>query len=157
MKAIITKQVQNARNYNVEKEIVNAWSVIGIKDGKPHEFVSCRCYMGRSRSASVVYASVWVHGVNNLYTSGRGSAGGGGYHKESAAVGEAITSAGIELWGNQYAHEGRQYNHETNQHEPEDLTRQADISGVGSIAITEALKAIAIAAGAGSGVEVFNH
>ena len=63
--------------------------------------------MGRSNSASVVYCSIWVHshvpqdsGLKNGYWSGRGTAGGGGYHKESAALAGAIESAGITLEGN---------------------------------------------------------
>lgn len=55
-----------------------------------------RCWMGRSRNASVVYCTVWVW-ADRLYTSGHGTAGGYGYHKESAALGEAIRSAGIKL------------------------------------------------------------
>jgi hypothetical protein len=57
--------------------------------------------MGRSPSSSVVYCSVWVNSAN-YSSSGKGSAGGGGYHKESAALQAALTSAGIELRGDPY-------------------------------------------------------
>lgn len=58
--------------------------------------------MGRSRNASTVYASIWVH-ANGHYLAGHGNAGGYGYHKESAAFQDAITSAGIQLVGSPYA------------------------------------------------------
>jgi hypothetical protein len=50
----------------------------------------------------VVYASVWLnapsHGTRGgLWTSGSGSAGGGGYCKRSAAIGDAFTAAGFKL------------------------------------------------------------
>ena len=79
-----------------------------------------RCYMGRPASASTVYASIWIQS-SGIYTSGKGKAGGYGYHKESAAIGDAIKSAGIEL--------------------------SKDIEGLGDGAIEEALKAIALSLG----------
>jgi hypothetical protein len=102
MKAIIKNQVSNAVNYGGQKELVSTWNVIGKIKGELKTVVTARCYMGRSRSASTVYASVWIHG-DDIYTSGHGSAGGYGYHKESAAIDDAITSAGIELYGSAYA------------------------------------------------------
>lgn len=45
---------------------------------------------------SVCYACLWVRGKKGWCT-GSGKAGGYGYHKPSAALGEAIDSAGIEL------------------------------------------------------------
>lgn len=56
-----------------------------------------RCYMGRSASASVVYAVLWVRCADGHWTSGSGHAGGYGYHKESAAIADAISSAGVTL------------------------------------------------------------
>jgi hypothetical protein len=53
--------------------------------------------MGRSASASVIHAVLWVKCADGHWTSGSGSGGGWGYHKESAAIADAITSAGIEL------------------------------------------------------------
>lgn len=87
----------NANNYGNKKELVGAYSVVGTLKGQLKEIVCCRSYMGRSRSASTVYASVWVKLQSGEWTSGKGSAGGYGYHKESAAIGYAIASAGIEL------------------------------------------------------------
>lgn len=64
----------------------------------------------------MAYSCVWISNDPN-YASGSGSAGGYGYHRSSAAVADALTSAGIEL--------------------------EHSISGVGSSAIEEALTAIA--------------
>lgn len=51
------------------------------------------------RSASVVYCSVWIRqpGHGSPSFAGHGSAGGYGYHKESAALEAAMHSAGIKL------------------------------------------------------------
>ena len=65
-------------------------------DGKPclHELIQLRIYWTDSRA----YACIWIHGgKNKFYASGSGFAGGYGYHKESAATEEALTSAGIVI------------------------------------------------------------
>lgn len=153
MKAVITKQVSNAYNYSRDKELVSAYSVIGTLNGEKREIVCCRAYMGRSASASVVYASLWVH-AGNLCTSGKGSAGGYGYHKTSAAIGGAISNAGIELYGDVYG--GSSWNHAENRaYTPKELAAnrrkanksRAYIGGVGDGAVRDALLAIAKAAG----------
>ena len=117
MKATIGKQVSNAINYGDKKELIKTFNVVtdGLK-----EVIKARCYMGRSASASTVYASIWIYS-GGTHTSGKGKAGGYGYHKESAAVAEAIKSAGITI--------------------------DTDISGVGDGAICDALEAIARALG----------
>ena len=71
--------------------------------------IDARFYKSRSADgAAPVYCSVWVAGRRSvvdgvrhdtLYTSGSGTAKGYGYHKESAAFGAAIESAGIRLPG----------------------------------------------------------
>lgn len=151
MKAKIINQVQNAKNYSGEKETVSKFIVMD-KTGK--EFVDCRVYMGRSRYASTVYASIWVHG-NGVYTSGKGSAGGYGYHKESAAIQDAITSAGIELYGDVYESSHRWNYGENRENTPAEIAaikrrltkERAHIGGVGESAVKAALLAIAKAAG----------
>ena len=117
MKATLGKEVSNAVNYGYKKEMIRTYNVI---TDTLKEVITARCYMGRSASASTVYASIWIN-ASDVHTSGKGKAGGYGYHKESAAIAEAIESAGIELSKN--------------------------ISGVGEGAIHEALKAIAEALG----------
>jgi hypothetical protein len=155
MKAVIKSQVSNGRNYGNEKELVDIFNVVGKVNGELRDVVCCRAYMGRSSSASVVYASIWVHSPG-VSTSGKGSAGGGGYHKVSAAIGDAISSAGIELYGDVYEGSNRYCYAEKRAYTDAELkarsrkamTKRAHIGGVGDSAIESALFAIAKAAGA---------
>jgi len=65
-------------------------------DGKPclNELIQLRIYWTDSRA----YACIWIDGgKNKFYASGSGFAGGYGYHKESAAMEEALESAGIVI------------------------------------------------------------
>lgn len=93
----------NAKNLSVLKETVNTLQVVTVapKDhwqaGELVNPVSAVFYMGRSFSASIVYCSIWVHTADGRSVSGHGTAGGWGYHKESAALQDAISSAGIKL------------------------------------------------------------
>jgi hypothetical protein len=93
---------------------------------KLEEIINCRLYFGGVR----VYACLWIHQHTSKegpqesstaaimrYTCGSDYAGGGGYHKASAAAGGAITEAGFCL--------------------------DQSINGVGDQAIEDALKAIA--------------
>lgn len=104
------EHISNARNYSGEKELVNQLQVVAKVGDKYETPIDARFWMGRSRSATVVYCSIWVHGSHNSESrsvrpyisickdwSGRGTAGGGGYHKESAALDDAIRSAGIVM------------------------------------------------------------
>lgn len=103
MKAIIKSNVSNAVNYSRDKETVNSMTVYGTNEhGDIVSLVDARFYMSRSASASVVYCALWVHSFD-VRTSGKGRAGGGGYHKESSALASAITDASIELWGSPYS------------------------------------------------------
>ena len=90
----------NGRNYSDSKETIARYSVVDCKLKK--EVITLRLYMGRSQSASKVYASIWISpdyatmpGI--CYTAGTGAAGGYGYCKQSAASAAAINSAGIKL------------------------------------------------------------
>jgi len=97
IKAQIVKKAENAKRPD-NKELVSAYSlVVRLPSGEMREVVTVKCYMGRSASASVVHAVLWVKCADGHWTSGSGSAGGWGYHKESAAISDAIKSAGIEL------------------------------------------------------------
>lgn len=100
MKTLLTAKLiearQNGRNYGGEKEMHAAYSVVTVSKGELREVVTCRVYMGRSRSASTVYASLWANN-GEQWTAGHGQAGGYGYHKESAAIDDAIRSAGFKL------------------------------------------------------------
>lgn len=128
-------ETSNARNYSGDKELVSSYSLIGRMDGSLVELIDCRAWMGRSRNASTVYASIWVKNGEHWY-SGKGQAGGYGYHKISAAIGEAITSAGITLYGSPYRRE-----------DGVDIDKRCSISGVGEGAIRSALRCIAQACG----------
>ena len=134
-------EIQNARNWGGEKETVRRDILVAFdararkaerarnkEHGYPDEpsdgfrsVVDARWYMGRSSSASEVHCSVWIHTRDGRRISGRGSAGGWGYHKESAALASALRSAGVRL--------------------------ARSIGGVGDSAISGALHAVAIAAG----------
>jgi len=97
IKAQIIKKAENAKRPD-NKELVSAYSlVVRLPSGEMREVITVRCYMGRSASASVVHAVLWVRCADGEWTSGSGSAGGYGYHKESAAIADAISSAGVTL------------------------------------------------------------
>ena len=98
MKAQLTKtDCMNARNLGDKKETVKQAVLIACKAGEFSEPVTVRWYMSRSGDgASPVYCSLWVR-CSPYYVSGRGKAGGYGYHKASAAFQDACDSAGIEL------------------------------------------------------------
>lgn len=131
--AKFTTENNKAVNYDNKKEKVSQYVI--IDKNTERRIVDCRVYMGRSSNSSTVYCSLWVN-IKDLKkpktwqyagTSGTGSAGGYGYHKQSAAVQDALTSAGIELY-------------------TADNTRRY-IDGVGDGATREALLAVAYAAG----------
>ena len=98
MKAQLTKtECQNARNMGGKKETIKTMVLITCKAGEFSEPVTVRWYASRSGDgASPVHCSLWIH-CSPYYVSGRGKAGGYGYHKASAAFQEACDSAGIEL------------------------------------------------------------
>lgn len=134
MKAKIIKMQQNAKSPN-NKETVNILRALVVKKGEIVEVATARFYMSRSSTASVVYCCLWVYTATGEYTSGRGQADGYGYHKESAALQDAITSAGIELYGSPY------------QQDEQTKNKRCYIDGVGYGAMRDALEAITRAAG----------
>lgn len=123
------KEAENARNMSSERETIETFAVVAFDQEQRDdrytqgiaEAVDARFYMGRRSSASVVYCSVWIRTRDGRHFSGRGSAGGYGYHKQSAALDSALRSAGVTL--------------------------AVSISGVGDSAMTQALLAVARAAG----------
>ena len=87
----------NGKNLSRQKEMVSAMSAVAVINGKMREVVVARWYMARkSDGASPVYASIWTYGAG-FGISGHGRATGYGYHKASAALSEALDSAGIVL------------------------------------------------------------
>ena len=87
---------QNAKQPE-NKEMVCCYNVVVAAKARLINAVTARLYMGRSKNASVVYACLWIRS-QDYYCSGKGQAGGGGYDKRSAAVAEAINSAGVTLF-----------------------------------------------------------
>lgn len=141
MRAIITKDAQNGKNYGDTRETVGTMHIVGKRKGysgklELAELVTARFYMGRSSQSSTVYCSLWVHGAG-VHTAGHGQAGGYGYHKQSAALASAITSAGIELSGDQYERDTSRARNK----------KPAYIDGCGTESMRGALRAIAKAAG----------
>ena len=120
MNATLGNENSNAVNYGSKKELIHTWNVIVNSDDGLKNIITARCYMGRSPSASTVYASIWIYDEKH-HTSGTGKASGYGYHKQSAAISEAIRSAGIVL--------------------------NENIAGAGDSVIEQALEAIAEALG----------
>jgi hypothetical protein len=144
MKAKIIKPNQfNAQQPASSKEVVNTLTVLTVVKGEIKELAVARFYMSRSAQASVVYCCLWLHGDKGA--SGKGSTGGWGYHKESAALQEAINSAGIELYGTPYkAGTQRTESHWNNTtgttvETPIDYKRVVHIGGCGSTAMEDAL------------------
>jgi hypothetical protein len=92
---------RNARHMPSGKDQVNeARRVVPMPNSQnprdPRTIVRAIWWMGRSRNAETVHCSVWVRDGGREFT-GYGTAGGGGYHKGSAALQAALDSAGITL------------------------------------------------------------
>lgn len=81
---------QRAKNFNRDKMLITA--IIVTDKTSARKIVDCRVYIGKSNAATTMYCSIWVYG-DQAYT-GLGKAGGGGYHKASAAMYEAMHNAG---------------------------------------------------------------
>ncbi len=158
MKAIITKNRVSNATQPKNKETVNELQLVTVHKGEIVELATARFYMGRSSSSSVVYCCLWVnakHAKTGEYisVSGKGNAGGYGYHKESAALQGALTDAGVELYGTPYkAGTKKTESHWNNtkgitEETKIDYKRKAYIGGCGSTAMTDALLDIGAALG----------
>lgn len=103
------------------------------------ECVTVRTYFSeRGSGMQPVRACVWIkapRGSGLDWLSGRGSAGGCGYHKESAAIADAVSNAGVSLFGDPYRRDGLRNS------EP------LHFGGTGSSAYADIFKAIAKARG----------
>jgi len=97
-----------------DKEMIRSYTVIDLELAKT--IIDVRVYRGRSASATTIYALAWIRSVEK-WGEGEGRAAGGGYHKASAAIDEALSSAGVKL--------------------------EHSIAGVGESAVIEALHALA--------------
>lgn len=169
---------ENARNLAGEKEEVNRLRVVVFDAAAVKETaarykdmgstfterdrayfgfpvpVDARFWMGRSSKSMTVYCSVWIqtraglHGSKTRYLSGRGEAGGCGYHKKSAALEAALRSAGVRIESRRVAHEGSERDAAQLAERP-DLGRwdSASFGGAGDGAMQDVLLAVADAAG----------
>lgn len=91
IKATFIAESSNAINMAGIKEQVNRIVLIDKKTMR--EVLDAGFYMAGGRNAQTVYCSIWVHTKDGKEHSGHGKAGGGGYHKESAALADAIAYA----------------------------------------------------------------
>jgi hypothetical protein len=146
MTAKIIGENQNARMPDKKEEVDRAELVTRHK-GKLCSPITARFFMGRSAAASVVYCCVWIRTARGTWHSGRGSAGGCGYHKTSAALDDALASAGVELYGYPYSNPNRDRDGKPIEDLTALKTKRASISGVGESAMRYALEAVAKAAG----------
>lgn len=104
MKASLDNLKNNSdavRKARKEKGFYRQAVVIDSCDGTP--VVTARWYWPGRDGASRCYCCVWLrridqeNGVYDCDGSGGGYAGGGGYHKPSAALDAALDAAGVEL------------------------------------------------------------
>lgn len=114
------------QSFNIKHRKDNLYEAYRVIDNDFNTLVDCRVYA----SGSTTYAVLWVYGAD-FYAQGSGKAGGYGYHKTSAAVDDAIDSAGFELYGSPYIGQD------------ENIKKRCNIAGAGESAIEAALLAIA--------------
>jgi hypothetical protein len=121
--------------------LAGSGSLVAMRNGELMEVITVRTYYNPKGSGmQPVRASVWITPATDTgkdWPNGRGDAGGCGYHKESAAIAEAIDNAGILLWGEPYRYSA----------EPVDFKKRAYFGGTGASAYPEIFKAIARAVG----------
>ena len=91
MKATINHEVNEKIdiNHRRKKGFTEGYKLFNLQR---EQIIDCRIYWGTTNC----YAVLWVS-HKGVYLSGSGVAGGHGYHKQSAAVSEAIKKCGIEL------------------------------------------------------------
>jgi len=88
------KQSSNVRTCRKEKGFYRQISIMCVSDGAVP--VIARFYWPGRDGASNCYACAWIRG-DDAFGHGGGKAGGYGYHKESAALSDALDSAGVTL------------------------------------------------------------
>lgn len=82
--------------------------VVTCKDGLREAITVRTYYASRGSGMQPVRACIWIRPAQSGadWRSGRGSAGGCGYHKESQAIADAVSAAGVRLYGNPYPRHG---------------------------------------------------
>lgn len=84
-----TEDSRNTYSYRREKHFDSQLSLIDLDEGR--EIACVRFYQPNE----TVYCVAWI--FSDKPARGYGKAGGGGYHKRSAALGEALSRAGVTL------------------------------------------------------------
>ena len=110
------------------------------QNGELVEAITVRTYWNpRGSGMQPVRASVWCVPFerSDEWRNGRGTAGGCGYHKSSAAIAEAFDNAGIEFWGSAYKYHNEKVSFKNRVH----------FGGTGDTAYPEIFKAAAKALG----------
>ncbi len=132
------KPAENARQ--PDTPLSSAWSLVVRHKGEMREAVCVRSYYNPKGSGmQPVRACIWIRPADSgaEWRSGKGSASGCGYHKESAAVADAVSSAGVRLFGSAYSYRS----------EPVDMKKPLHFGGTGDSAYQAIFEAIARAAG----------
>lgn len=83
---------RNIRSYRKESGGLYR-ELVALDPATGYPVVTARVYF----PGSVAYCCLWVTNRSDRYGRGCGKAGGGGYHKPSAALADAIHDAGIRL------------------------------------------------------------
>ncbi len=147
LRAVIGKPNLKREAFQPSTAMVGAGSLVAFQvnpETKKREAVECvtvRTFFNeRGSGMQPVRACVWIMspcGSGVDWLSGSGFANGCGYHKESAAIADAVEAAGVSLFGNPYA-PGDQ---------PVNLKKPFHFGGTGDSAYREIFEAIARARG----------
>lgn len=119
--------------------MVGAGSLVVSHKGELREAITVRTfYANRGTGMQPVRACVWVKpAAGGDWRTGRGSAGGCGYHKESQAIADALDSCGVQLFGKPARYSDN----------PADLKKRLYFGGTGSSGYEDIFSAVARAAG----------
>ena len=139
VKAVFVAPTKGHQAEQPRAPLCGAGSLIATRKGELCEVITVRTYFNEKGSGmQPVRACVWIRpAADTEWPSGKGSASGCGYHKESAAIAEAVSNAGVRLFGSIYNYRA----------EPVDMKRAIDFGGTGSSGYADVFKAIARAAG----------
>lgn len=91
-KADVSKLRDSARNTDSYRKDLIFREIAAIDPATGRAVVTARIYFPNATA----YCALWVN-APNAHGRGLGKAGGGGYHKPSAALADAIRDAGITL------------------------------------------------------------
>ena len=141
LKAKLTPSNPKLEAQQPKTPMCGAGSLVATRKGELCEVITVRTYFNEKGSGmQPVRACVWIKpAADGNWHSGRGSASGCGYHKESAAIADACAAAGVQLFGEVYSRRI-----DTG---PIDYKKRVDFGGTGSSGYETIFKTIAHAAG----------